>query len=199
MSDASTIISCPVRPDVALLVAAVILFHVGVASAGDNAGATLSITSPTKISDVGAGTPVVVSFAAAGMVNVKQFDIILEVTPASAFDLKATRFVQNSDLFDISPGVEFPDGHSGNQVKIEAARFLSPGASGQGNLGTITLTTSAEFAANMTATIRVVRFSLGPSSATRDVFTEMTQSVTVNPTPTSAVFTSSWGSIKDHP
>lgn len=163
------------------LAIALLLAVSGAALAGDNAGATLSITTPVEISGVGAGAPVTISFSAAGMVNVKQFDITLEVSPVSAFDLSTGSFAQNATLFAISPGVEYPAGATGNQIKSGAASF-GAAANGTGDLGTFTLTTAAGFTSNTTATIRVVRFSLGPTSTNRDVFTStLTQSVTVNP------------------
>ena len=163
------------------LAIALLLAVSGAALAGDNAGATLSITSPVEISGVGANAPVTISLSAAGMVNVKQFDVTLEITPASAFNLSSSSFAQNAALFAISPGVEYPAGATGNQVKSGAASF-GAAANGTGALGTFTLNTSATFTSATTATIKVVRFSLGPTSTNRDVFTTtLTQTVTLNP------------------
>lgn len=163
-----------------LLAIAVLLTLSGRAFAGDNAGATFSITTPIEISGVGPGATVDVAISAAGMVGVKQFDITLEVSPAEAFDLTASSFAQNT-AFAISPGVEFPSGTT-NQVKSGAASF---GAAVNGNaaLGTFTLKGSSTLTTATTATITVVRISLGPSSSLRDVFDSaaLNLSVTVNP------------------
>jgi len=92
-----------------LLALAVLLTLSGSAFAGDNAGATFSITTPVEISGVGPGATVDVAIAATGMVNVKQFDVTLEVSPADAFDLAASTFTPSAS-FAISPGIELPAG-----------------------------------------------------------------------------------------
>lgn len=163
-----------------LLALAVLLTLSGSAFAGDNAGATFSITTPIEISGVGPGATVDVAISAAGMVGVKQFDVTLEVSPADAFDLTASSFAQNPS-FAISPGVEFPSGTT-NQVKSGAASF-GAAVSGDAALGTFTLTASSTMTTDRQASITVVRVSLGPSSSVRDVFdtAALNLSVTVNP------------------
>jgi hypothetical protein len=113
------------------------------------------------------------------MVGVKQFDVTLEVSPAEAFDLTASSFV-NDAKFTISPGVEFP---AAGQVKSGAAILGASSVSGSNALGTFTLTASSTMTTATTATITVVRVSLGPSSSARDVFetAALNLSVTVNP------------------
>jgi len=162
-----------------LLALAVLLTLSGSAFAGDNAGATFSITTPVEISGVGPGATVDVAISAAGMVGVKQFDVTLEVSPAEAFDLSASSFA-NDSKFTISPGVEFP---AAGQVKSGAAILGASSVSGGNALGTFTLTASSTMTTTTTATITVVRVSLGPSSSVRDVFetAALNLSVTVNP------------------
>jgi hypothetical protein len=162
-----------------LLAIAVLLTLSGSAFAGDNAGATFSITTPIEISGVGPGATVDVAISAAGMVGVKQFDVTLEVSPADAFDLTVSSFA-NNPTFTISPGVEFP---AASQVKSGAAILGSSSVSGSAALGTFTLTASSSMTAATQATITVVRVSLGPSSSLRDVFdtAALNLSVTVNP------------------
>ncbi len=162
-----------------LLALAVLLTLSGSAFAGDNAGATFSITTPIEISGVGPGATVDVAIAAVGMVGVKQFDVTLEVSPADAFDLTATSFANNS-TFTISPGVEFP---AAGQVKSGAAILGASSVNGAAALGTFTLTGSSTITTATTATITVVRVSLGPSSSLRDPFDSaaLNLSVTVNP------------------
>lgn len=163
------------------LAIAVLLVLWGAAFAGDNAGVVISLDSPAEVSDVGAAGTIEVALSASGMVGVKQFDVILEVSPASAFDLTASTFLQNAALFTISPGVEFP---ADGQVKSGAASF-GAAADGDGALGTFTLTTSADFTADTEATITVSRVSVGPTSTDRDVFetADLGLSITVNPPP----------------
>jgi len=162
-----------------LLALAVLLTLSGNAFAGDNAGATFSITTPVEISGVGPGATVDVAISAAGMVGVKQFDVTLEVSPAEAFDLTASSFQQGAK-FTISPGVELS---APGQVKSGAAILGASTVSGANDLGTFTLTASSTMTTTTTATIRVVRISLGPSSSARDVFETdaLNLSVSVNP------------------
>lgn len=163
-----------------LLALAVLLTLSGSAFAGDNAGATFSITTPIEISGVGPGATVDVAISAAGMVNVKQFDVTLELSPADAFDLAASAFAQNPS-FAISPGIELPSGTT-NQVKSGAASF-GAAVNGAAALGTFTLKASSTMTTATQATIAVVKISLGPSSSARDVFSTaaLNLSVTVNP------------------
>ena len=143
-----------------LLALAVLLTLSGSAFAGDNAGATFTITTPIEISGVGPGATVDVAISAAGMVGVKQFDVTLEVSPADAFDLTASSFAQNPS-FAISPGVEFPSGTT-NQVKSGAASF-GAAVSGDAALGTFTLTASSTMTTDIQASITVVQINAGAS------------------------------------
>jgi len=155
----------------------------GAVFAGDNAGVVLSLTSPTQITGVGPGATVPLTFAAAGMVGVKQFDITVEVSPASAFVLTrdGAGFTPGGPFASaISPGVEVP---VEGQFKSGAAILIGAVVSGDGELGTMTLTTAPGFTTSTQATITVVRFSLGPSSSVRDVFLteQLAMSVNLNP------------------
>ncbi|MCC7261318.1 MAG: T9SS type A sorting domain-containing protein [Candidatus Latescibacteria bacterium] len=161
-----------------LLAIAVLLTLSGSAFAGDNAGATFSITTPHEISGVGPGATVDVAIAAAGMVGVKQFAVILEWSPADAIDVSASSFDAN-DVYGLAlPSVEVvADG----QGKVGAAAFS--GQSGSGALGVAKLVTSSTVTTATEITINVISVSLGPNSSTRDVIDTSTLglSVTVNP------------------
>lgn len=119
-----------------------------------------------------------VQIAASGLVGVKQVDIYLAVSPASAFDLAATTYEVPTGF--LAPGP--PSVVGTDTVRAAAANFLSS-ASGDLALGSITLTTAAGFTAQTEATITVGRISIGPSSSARDVFDAATlgMSITVNP------------------
>jgi len=147
----------------------------------DNANVVLSIDTPTELTDVAGGATVDVTLSAAGLVGVKQFSIVLEVSPAEAFDLPVTTFAHNSAQFTISLGVEFP---AAGQVRTGAASF---GAAVDGDvpLGTFSLRTSASFDQDTEATIEVVRFTVGPSSTEQDVFLtdDLDLLVALNPPP----------------
>jgi hypothetical protein len=160
------------------LASAFLLALSGAAIAGDNAGVEVGIGSETEISDVGSGATIDVTITAAGMVGVKQFDVILEVSPVDAFDIGGAGFAPNAP-FTISPGVENP---AEGQVKSGAASF-GGAADGDGSLGTFTLKMAEGFDADTEATITVMRVSLGPSSTDRDVFEPEALTISVNPPP----------------
>ena len=112
----------------------------------------------------GPGEEIEVELSAAGLVGVKQVEVIVTVEPAEAFDLAATTFVGSDDAFGLSaPDVEI----SGNQVRGGAVVF-SDAVDGDADLGTFTLVTSDSFTEEMEADIVVHSVSLGPSSGVRD-------------------------------
>jgi hypothetical protein len=145
----------------------------------DNAAVVLSLDTPTEISGVAGGETIDVTLSAAGLVGAEQFSIVLEVSPADAFDLAVTTFTHNAAQFTVSPGVEFPDA---DQVKSGSASF-SAAVNGDALLGTFSLRTSAAFGQDNEAIIEVVRFTVGPNSTEQDVFldADLDLTVAVNP------------------
>ena len=142
------------------LAIALLLALCGAAVAGDNANVVISLDG--EHAAAGAGEQVQVPLSAAGMVGVKQFEVILTVLPADAFDLEATTF---TSAFGFSPGVELlGDG----QIKSGAAT-LGEAVDGDGALGVFTLTTSSSFSRESPAELVVSSVSIGPSSVDRDV------------------------------
>ena len=142
------------------LAIALLLALCGAAVAGDNANVVISLDGEHAAAD--AGEQVQVALSAAGMVGVNQFEVILTVLPADAFDLAATTF---TPAFGFSPGVELlGDG----QVKSGAAA-LGEAVDGDGALGVFTLTMSSSFSRDSPAEIVVSSVSLGSSSVDRDV------------------------------
>ena len=160
------------------LAMALLLALAAAVSAGDNAGATFSLTSAAEFDGVGPGETVTVEIAASGLVGVKQVDIYLAASPADAFDLAATAYTVPAGF--IAPGA--PSVIGTDTVRAAAANFLA-GTDGDLALGTITLTTAAGFTAETEATITVATISVGPSSSERDVFdaAALGMSITVNP------------------
>ena len=156
------------------LVLALLLALAAAASAGDNAGATFSLTSADEITGVGPGETVTVQIAASGLVGVKQIDIYLAVSPASAFDLTATAHQAPVGFIGLTPSVIGTD-----TVRIGVANFAAS-ATGDLDLGAITLTTSAAFTADTEATVSVASVSVGPSSSARDEFADLA-TITINP------------------
>ena len=144
------------------LAIALLLALCGAAVAGDNANVVISLDGEHAAAS--AGEQVQVPLSAAGMVGVKQVEIILTVLPAEAFDLAATTF---TPAFGFSPGsgVEVL---GDDQIKGGLAT-LSETVDGDGVLGVFTLTMSSSFSRESSAEIVVSSVSLGPSSADRDV------------------------------
>ena len=143
------------------LAIALLLALCGAAVAGDNANVVISLDS--EHASVGAGEQVQVALSAAGMVGVKQVEIILTVLPADAFDLATTTF---TPAFGFTPGVEL----LGNgQIKSGVAT-LGETIDGDGAVGFFTLTTSSSFSTDANAEIVVSSASIGSSSEDRDVF-----------------------------
>ena len=121
----------------------------GGAAAGDNADATFSLAHADEISGIGPGEPVQVQIAAEGLVGVREIDIVLDVSPAAAFDLAATAFEIPTRW--LSPGSP--------AAAAEAADFFSA-----------TLTTAPEFMMEIQATVTVARIFIGSAAAGRDDF-----------------------------
>ena len=144
------------------LAIALLLALCGAAVAGDNANVVISLDGEHAAAS--AGEQVQVPLSAAGMVGVKQVEIILTVLPAEAFDLAATTF---TPAFGFSPGsgVEVL---GDDQIKGGLAT-LSETVDGDGALGVFTLTMSSSFSRESSAEIVVSSVSLGPSSVDRDV------------------------------
>ncbi|MCY3787555.1 MAG: hypothetical protein OXH63_02075, partial [Gemmatimonadetes bacterium] len=144
------------------LAIALLLALCGAAVAGDNANVVISLDGEHAAAS--AGEQVQVPLSAAGMVGVKQVEIILTVLPAEAFDIAATTF---TPAFGFSPGsgVEVL---GDDQIKGGVAT-LSETVDGDGALGVFTLTMSSSFSRESSAEIVVSSVSLGPSSVDRDV------------------------------
>ncbi len=166
----------------------------------------VSITGGTwEVSDPEAGISMV--FAASGLVDVNQFEIILTFEPLSAFDISAARFRPFvSDDFTVEfdtpgRGVEVLDD---DRLRLGAGVFESL-VNGDTELGTLTLTTSSTFDPNEPAHILVDFFSVGPSNDERDEYDAETLNMGVIVAAATAVeFVTSvefvtWGSLKEQP
>ena len=158
----------------------------GAAFAGDNAGASFTLTSDAELSDVGASSAVILTVSAADLVTVKQLDLVVEVSPADAFNLTASALTLGAEFAGFLALPALAEGDNG--VKMGGALLdLTGTATGVNGVSsfTITLTTSDSFDADTEATVSLVSISLGPSSTARDVFDAdaLGLSVAVNPPP----------------
>ena len=114
-------------------------------------------------SAVGSGQEIDLTFDATGLSNVKQFEFDLEFDPRDAFDLEAARFVGSEPFLAPGTGVQHIDG----RLKVGAASF-TVGIDGDAALGTLTVRTSARVNVMTQAHIRVIFFSVGPTSTQRE-------------------------------
>ena len=126
----------------------------------------------------GPGQEVVLSFAAQGMVNVKQFELRLQIEPANALVFAGSSFAATEPFLTPPLSIEL----------MEEGLWRTGGASvtetkkGDDILGALTLRTSDGFDAEMQVQVRVAFFSLGPSFSDRDSYTaaDLNMGVVIN-------------------
>lgn len=131
-------------------------------------------------SDIGPNEAVRMVLEADGMTETRQFEIDLELDPISAFVIAESSFEPAEPFITFLSGIE-PVGSSG--VKSGAAYLTNTEfVNGDASLGTINLITSPDFDAKTRVTIRVMFFSVGPNSGTRDNFyaTDLNMGLIVN-------------------
>ncbi len=118
------------------------------------------------------------TFLAAGLSGVRQFELVLEPLPSSAFELTGASFAVGEPFTTFGSGVEVDEG---NHVRIGGATF-SEDVEGDHTLGTLRLATSESFNSLTRARITVLLLSLGPRSERRDIYeaSELSLGVVVN-------------------
>ena len=114
----------------------------------------------------GPGQVVALTFAAAGLEQAVQFELIIETEPANLFDFDASSFAPQGPFVTFGSGVEAV---GEDRLRFGAANLRSPVA-GDRSLGTLSLTTAAGFSPSSSARVRLVFFSIGPSSSERDSY-----------------------------
>ena len=114
----------------------------------------------------GPGQEIVLTFAAQGMVDVKQFELRLEIEPANALAFEGSSFAATEPFINPLGIVLTEEGlwHTGGASITETKK-------GDDILGTLTLRTGDGFDASVQVQVRVTFFSLGPSSSDRDDYT----------------------------
>ena len=113
----------------------------------------------------GSHQDVILTFLVRDASEVKQFEGVVELNPATSFDREASVFVPSSPFVTLpSNGVELLDNH---QVKFGGASLVKA-IEGDFTLGSLTLKTASGFSTLDQASIKVVFFSVGPSSMVRD-------------------------------
>ena len=162
----------------AATVAALTALTLGAAFSGENENVEFTLISPTAFTQVGPGDTLEVSLFASGIVEAKQVEIVIEVSPPAAFDLDGSHYDPSTSLFSLGLGLDRP---GGGQMRGGGASVLLP-VSGDGSLGTFYLVTSPEFDNQTEASITVLFISIGPSFAVRDEFDQeaLALSIAVN-------------------
>ncbi len=138
--------------------------------------------------------PLALTFTANGLAGVKQFDLVVRLEPADAFDISSFRFItENPFLNPVAGGVDIL---SEVEIKMGAA-ILGTAVDGERLLGTLMMQTSAEFSPARAARLVIQSFSIGPTSFERDRYEEeeLKLGILVSDAPT-VVDVSSWGSVK---
>jgi hypothetical protein len=157
------------------------------AFAGDNAGATHSLTSASSVAGVGPGETITLEISVANYVGVKQLDVIVEVGDGANFTLTSSSLTLPAATFaGWIPLPSLPVSGTTNQVRLGASLLditqTQPGVVGDATFS-INLVTSGTFSAATQASITVASISIGPSNSARDVFTAaaLGLNVTLNP------------------
>ena len=149
------------------LVLGVAMVFSGEIFAGQNAGATFSLTSDIRL-EVVPGETVKAQIAAAGLVDVRELEIYLDVSPANAFDLAATTYeVPTAWISSDRTGSDPEEGAKG--------RFLSA-----------EMTTTPEFGTASETMITVERITVSTSDGESDEFDgdDLKMNIAVRPIPT---------------
>ncbi|MYC69559.1 MAG: hypothetical protein F4X17_02490 [Gemmatimonadetes bacterium] len=126
----------------------------------------------------GPGQEIVLTFAAQGMVNVKQFELRLEIEPVNALAFEGSSFIATDPFLTPPFSIELTEEglwRTGGASITETKR-------GDDILGTLTLRTGDGFTAGMQVQVRVAFFSLGPSFSDRDSYTaaDLNMGVVIN-------------------
>ena len=127
---------------------------------------------------IGPGEEIEMTFQATGMKEIGQFDLIMEPDPPTDFDIGASLFAPRPPFVTLRTGVEQQED---GRVRIIGAD-LNRSTEGDAVLGTLRLRTTADFPRSELR-LRVVFFSIGPSSTERDTYTaaDLNLGIVVNP------------------
>jgi hypothetical protein len=141
--------------------------------------------------------PLALTFTASGLAGVKQFDMVVRLEPADAFDASSFRFITESPFLN-PVGVDLL---SEVELKTGAAILGTTAVDGEWLLGTLMMQTSAQFDPSRPARLVIQSFSIGPTSFERDTYTEsdLELSIVVSEVPidmATVVDVGSWGSVK---
>ena len=125
------------------------------------------LIAPGGLENLSPGGEVTITFEATGLTRVRQFEIVVALSPLSAFTVDRSIFrPQRPFISPIASGIEF---NEDGTLRLGGASLTSA-SEGDQSLGTLTLTTSARLASLNDVTVEVTLISLGPSFSDRDRF-----------------------------
>ena len=151
-------------------------------SPGDNANVVISLSQDT-FSGVGAGESFNLTISAAGVVEFKQLEIVLNFSPAGAFNLDALAFAPGAAT-PISPGISTVD----EDTRSGGGANFSGGFTGDTDLGVFTVVMADGYDGGE-ATVEIERVQIGKTSSDYDwVGSGLT--ITINPPAPPPVITS---------
>ena len=141
------------------------------------------------------GQEVTLIFSGRDLDNVRQIELILEPTPASAFDLESAVFTSLDPIVTLGRGLEVIEG---DRLHLGGASISDP-VEGDQRFGTFTVSTSDMFTSRTSAQLEVSFLSLGPNSNDREAYNQEVLGlgvvVSVGETETVGEM-STWGRIK---
>jgi hypothetical protein len=109
-------------------------------------------------------------FLAVGLQQVKQFEFVLQVEPAEAFDLARSSFVPERPFTTFGSGIEAVEE---GRLRIAGALFSKQETvQGDQTLGTLNLKTGPTYSAAVHPRVRVTFFSIGPTSTDRESYAD---------------------------
>lgn len=110
------------------------------------------------------GQDLTLTFEGGGLDQVRQFEVVVEPAPASAFDTDGAVFAPKAPFVTpFASGIEL----NGATMRFGGASLASA-VSGDVTLGTLTLRAASSFSALTKARLIVTLVSIGPSSSRRD-------------------------------
>jgi hypothetical protein len=162
-----------------IAVALATILPMNAAFSGENESVEFALVTPSVYQNVGPGETIEVSIDASGMVEAKQVEIVIDLSPPEAFDLESSSFDSGASPFTLAPGLDLI---GGGRVRGGGAS-VAVAVNGDGALGTFRIQTSEQFSDRSEATLEVILISIGPSFDVRDEFgaADLGLSIEINP------------------
>ena len=175
------------RPRYAALIVFALSFSLASrAWGGPNEDATFSLVGENSVSGVGPGEGVTLEIAAEGLAEVKNLEVVLEVSDGALFDLGSARLTLGDGFAGVQTLLAPSQMEPGSDSQIRLAAAVIPPDQVDGAAGfSLSVMTSESFSAETRASVSVAFISIGPSPSVRDEFgaEDLGLSVVINPEP----------------